>query len=280
MTFPQCALGASSQKYTTLIVSPGLAPALLPLANLLCQHATHPQMAGGSKTASGWTCRLHSAYPPNVNFLFARVIGTFHTARLKLTDAPATKGLPTPPHSPDIHVNAPNRSLAGPQPNLTKHSGSRINANQRDAEQHRTTISAPQQPDAARPAPFKRTLGEYYPLRLRGPAALLTLRARQEKPQWGRGTGCAFTTNNVSTDLRSRKQAMAEDRVDLGTAERAEIANHASNGRWDMGDNPSFGSPVKSICGQADMGLQTQKKRSTEGASLFTRLRPSARRGL
>eukprot|EP00965_Chrysotila_dentata_P081534 2691915-Pleurochrysis_carterae.AAC.1 len=39
----------------------------------------------------------------------------------------------------------------------------------------------------ARPAPFQRSLGDY-PLRSRGPSALLALRARSSKPRWGRGT--------------------------------------------------------------------------------------------
>eukprot|EP00965_Chrysotila_dentata_P228349 6196551-Pleurochrysis_carterae.AAC.1 len=93
----------------------------------------------------------------------------------------------------------------------------------------------PRQPDAARPAPFKRTLGEY-PLRSRAPAVLLTMRARRSKPQWGRGTGCAFAVNIVSTDPRSRMQAMAEDRIGWGAAKRAQIANHASTGSWKTTD--------------------------------------------
>eukprot|EP00965_Chrysotila_dentata_P039626 1317233-Pleurochrysis_carterae.AAC.1 len=76
LTLPQCALGATSQKYTTLLVSPGLSPSLQSLSNLRCQHSTHASMAGGVKTTDGWTSRQHSAYPPDVNFLFARVIAT------------------------------------------------------------------------------------------------------------------------------------------------------------------------------------------------------------
>eukprot|EP00965_Chrysotila_dentata_P052723 1749072-Pleurochrysis_carterae.AAC.1 len=72
ITFPQCALGAASQKYTTLLVSAGLSPSLQSLANLRCQHSTHASLVGGSKTEEGWTSRQHSAYPPDMNFLFAR----------------------------------------------------------------------------------------------------------------------------------------------------------------------------------------------------------------
>eukprot|EP00965_Chrysotila_dentata_P219273 6191032-Pleurochrysis_carterae.AAC.2 len=74
VTFPQCALGATSQKYTTLSVSPGLTPQLQKLSNLRCQHPDHRDFAGGSKTASGWASKQHSAYPPDMNFLLARVI--------------------------------------------------------------------------------------------------------------------------------------------------------------------------------------------------------------
>eukprot|EP00965_Chrysotila_dentata_P123317 4075665-Pleurochrysis_carterae.AAC.1 len=65
--------------------------------------------------------------------------------------------------------------------------------------------------DAPR-APFRRVLGDY-PLRSRQPAALLTLRAPQTKPIWGRKSGCAFAINKISDDPRTRKQAMAEDRL-------------------------------------------------------------------
>eukprot|EP00965_Chrysotila_dentata_P041476 1375449-Pleurochrysis_carterae.AAC.1 len=54
ITFPQCALGAPTQKFTSLLVSPVLAPALQSLADLSCQHHTHPQVAGGSKSSAGW----------------------------------------------------------------------------------------------------------------------------------------------------------------------------------------------------------------------------------
>eukprot|EP00965_Chrysotila_dentata_P058379 1936132-Pleurochrysis_carterae.AAC.1 len=45
ITFPQCALGALTQKYTSLLVSPVLAPTLQSLSDLRCQHHSHPQIA-------------------------------------------------------------------------------------------------------------------------------------------------------------------------------------------------------------------------------------------
>eukprot|EP00965_Chrysotila_dentata_P031451 1048433-Pleurochrysis_carterae.AAC.1 len=72
ITFPQCALGAPTQKYTSLLVSPLLAPAMQSLSNLRCQHHSHPQVAGGSKPSAGWTSRAHAAFPPDFNFLVAK----------------------------------------------------------------------------------------------------------------------------------------------------------------------------------------------------------------
>eukprot|EP00965_Chrysotila_dentata_P004566 148388-Pleurochrysis_carterae.AAC.1 len=46
ITFPQCALGANAQKYTSLLVSPGLVPSLSSLPSLRCQHSHHSAIAG------------------------------------------------------------------------------------------------------------------------------------------------------------------------------------------------------------------------------------------
>eukprot|EP00965_Chrysotila_dentata_P220593 6191877-Pleurochrysis_carterae.AAC.1 len=73
ITFPQCALGAATQKYyTTLLVSPGLAPSLQSLSSLRCEHTSHSALAGGTKSDTGWTSRHHAAYPPDFNFLIAK----------------------------------------------------------------------------------------------------------------------------------------------------------------------------------------------------------------
>eukprot|EP00965_Chrysotila_dentata_P066620 2206284-Pleurochrysis_carterae.AAC.4 len=111
------------------------------------------------------------------------------------------------------------------------------------------TPSADTRQHAQRTSPFRRGLGEY-PLRSRRPSALLTMRARHDKPALGRVTGCAFAISNVSTDPLSPKQAMAEERVGWGAAERAKIANHANNGNWttiDRSKVPSGRSLVRPI---------------------------------
>eukprot|EP00965_Chrysotila_dentata_P075984 2511214-Pleurochrysis_carterae.AAC.1 len=113
----------------------------------------------------------------------------------------------------------------------------------------RSDSTRPAQPSSRQPTPFKRTLGDY-PLRSRASAALLATRARTDKPRWGRGTGCAFAVSHISDSPRTRKQAMAEDRVGWGSAERAEIANHQNNKSWttiDRSEVPAGRSLVRLI---------------------------------
>eukprot|EP00965_Chrysotila_dentata_P036584 1217682-Pleurochrysis_carterae.AAC.1 len=178
--FPQCALGAASQKYTTLLVSAGLSPALQSLSNLRCQHFTHAGLAGGSKTADGWSSRLHSAYPPDLNFLFARVIASHLPLDTPLTQTadqpPETRQLPkTTPTVPPTTATAATPPNPPPDPPVNRPLPVADNSERQteDSQRH-----------------FTRTLGPY-PLRSRG-GALLATRARCGKPKWGRNTRCAF----------------------------------------------------------------------------------------
>eukprot|EP00965_Chrysotila_dentata_P163660 5404176-Pleurochrysis_carterae.AAC.1 len=162
-------------------------------------------------------------YPPDLNFLFARVIATHLRSDVPMRQNTSQNSATTlPPTATPAAPPVP--SVASPPPTIT-------------ADQPTPTVDATDH-NVERPTPdqrtFKRTLGPY-PLRSRG-AALLALRSRRNKPQWGRNTGCAFATCAASTDPRTRKQAMADDRIGWGTAERAEIANHANNGSWTLID--------------------------------------------
>eukprot|EP00965_Chrysotila_dentata_P125262 4141237-Pleurochrysis_carterae.AAC.1 len=91
--------------------------------------------------------------------------------------------------------------------------------------------SAPEAPvDApSRPQHFQRGLGSFP---LRSSALLVTRRHAPHNvaTDGARGHGCALAASAVSTDPRTRKQAMAEDSDGWSTAERAEIANHKANG--------------------------------------------------
>eukprot|EP00965_Chrysotila_dentata_P158018 5220759-Pleurochrysis_carterae.AAC.1 len=76
ITFPQCALGADSQKYTTLLVSPGISPMLRSLSDLCCEHHSHASIAGGRKHSDQWSSAASAAYPPDLNFLLAKVLAS------------------------------------------------------------------------------------------------------------------------------------------------------------------------------------------------------------
>eukprot|EP00965_Chrysotila_dentata_P102549 3385457-Pleurochrysis_carterae.AAC.1 len=75
----------------------------------------------------------------------------------------------------------------------------------------------------------------------RTPAALLTVRNPRTIPSVGHnGSGSALLASALSTDPKSRKhQALRDDRDGWTTAERAEIANHTSNGSWEVIDRSS-----------------------------------------
>eukprot|EP00965_Chrysotila_dentata_P153584 5076206-Pleurochrysis_carterae.AAC.1 len=51
-----------------------------------------------------------------------------------------------------------------------------------------------------------------------------------------RGHGCALAVSSLSVDPRTRKQAMSQDATGWAAPERAEIANHQSNGSWTLMD--------------------------------------------
>eukprot|EP00965_Chrysotila_dentata_P170026 5612496-Pleurochrysis_carterae.AAC.1 len=70
-----CALGADGQKFTTLMVTPGIAPKLAHLESLRCTHLTHHIRCGGAKAPDGsWVSRQTAAYPPDLKLIIARAI--------------------------------------------------------------------------------------------------------------------------------------------------------------------------------------------------------------
>eukprot|EP00965_Chrysotila_dentata_P055471 1840315-Pleurochrysis_carterae.AAC.2 len=193
-----------SHEFTEFVAARGVNNATCP------PHLTRSSLAA-SEDDTGWASRLHAAYPPDFNFFVARAIGLFHASRKPASDALDTthtavaSAVPEQPREPHVPQIAPDLPPATP-------------ANQRGG--------APADESGHQPrSRFQRALGDY-PLRSRAPAALLAVRSRRDKPAWGRSTGCAFAMSNVSADPRLRKQAMAEDRIGWGAAERAEIANH------------------------------------------------------
>eukprot|EP00965_Chrysotila_dentata_P211332 6186409-Pleurochrysis_carterae.AAC.1 len=86
---------------------------------------------------------------------------------------------------------------------------------------------------------FQRGLGAY-PLRNRVPAALLTVRS--SRLPFTQHKGSALVASVTSVDPKTRKQALRDDRAGWTAAERAEIANHASNGSWELIDRSSVPS--------------------------------------
>eukprot|EP00965_Chrysotila_dentata_P122487 4048089-Pleurochrysis_carterae.AAC.2 len=111
------------RKYTTLLVSPGLSPALSSLSNLVCQHTSHATQVGGTKLRDdAWTSRDTDAYPPDLNFLLARVIASLRnptpTAAVKApsSDSPPSDTSPSCHATPSIPHDQSDTAPPAPQP--------------------------------------------------------------------------------------------------------------------------------------------------------------------
>eukprot|EP00965_Chrysotila_dentata_P117295 3876952-Pleurochrysis_carterae.AAC.1 len=235
VTFPQCALGANTQKFTILLVTPGLSPKLAHLAELRCTHAYHIRQCGGHKDATGaWTSHFAAAYPPDLNFVIARAIASLRPRASDALNAPPRE----PTHQPETShpSDAPHNAPAATSPHVPS---PRTEPNATSASEHQPTHDSATSrvaTDAANNTPqrtrFQRGLGSSS-LRSSHPSSLLV--TRRHRPfdiisDGTRGHGCALAASSVNTDPRTRKQAMADDADGWKAAERAEIANHAANG--------------------------------------------------
>ena len=76
VTFAQCQLGGSFQKWTTLWYSHTLAPILDDLHMCVCTHADgeHPEVARDRTARGDWISAEAAAYPAQMNALFADAI--------------------------------------------------------------------------------------------------------------------------------------------------------------------------------------------------------------
>eukprot|EP00965_Chrysotila_dentata_P071396 2359649-Pleurochrysis_carterae.AAC.1 len=181
-------------------------------------------------SAADSSLSMLDAYPPDLNFLLARVIASCHATRTlpsTALDTPArTAARPsrTPPPTADPE---PRRDTSA-NPDSDEHPADPHDSPPRELQTARTRD---------RREPFQRGLGTY-PLRHQardtGAAVLLT-RQPGARRLYGRSTNCAFLTS-PSADPKTRKQALADDEKGWTAAERAEIANHQSNGSWTMID--------------------------------------------
>eukprot|EP00965_Chrysotila_dentata_P236907 6201592-Pleurochrysis_carterae.AAC.1 len=69
------------------------------LSHLRCDHVNHRHIAGGSKTGTGWNSTMHSAYPPDFNFLIARVLSSLCSSTPLVSSA-------QPPPQPNVDITA------------------------------------------------------------------------------------------------------------------------------------------------------------------------------
>ena len=261
VTFPLCAFGAAVQKYTTFLATSRLATLLRPLNSLKCTHKNHDQQVGGQEVDGVWSSAAHAAYPPDLNLLLARLFASLvfpvatvvdrsseaekhiKPSRLRsqehidldiagedqTPDTPASSTTPvahaaaTEPPSPvpmTLDISEP-PSLPHPKPPPKK-------AVQFDRAANRSKLDA-----------GKRHGEAGSPIATRSRASrsgnLLIMRAASRGlssfPPFAI-TGCARKLSSISSDPRSRREALADDATGWSAAERKELNNHQSNGSW------------------------------------------------
>ena len=92
-TFPQCALGAAAQKYTTLLGPRSMAAQLAPFRRLQCTHRCgHSAVAFGYDVDGSSRSDRFAAYPARLNELIASCLVDAARARSRLTTRDAGGG--------------------------------------------------------------------------------------------------------------------------------------------------------------------------------------------
>ena len=105
--FPQCALNAPHQKWTTFMYTPGLAAGFDDLSLLRCTHSKeeHERRAGGEKRDGVWISKATAAYPPDMNHAIAHAINLLvdslsYRQRIEARRVPTSTGHHIPALSP------------------------------------------------------------------------------------------------------------------------------------------------------------------------------------
>eukprot|EP00965_Chrysotila_dentata_P110814 3662020-Pleurochrysis_carterae.AAC.2 len=91
-------------KYTTFLVSPGLALKLAHLESLRCTHTSHTRQCGGTRSHRAWTSTSFSAFPPDPNLVIARAIASL---RQRASDSLGAPPIATPQQAPPTATPQP-----------------------------------------------------------------------------------------------------------------------------------------------------------------------------
>eukprot|EP00965_Chrysotila_dentata_P164989 5447662-Pleurochrysis_carterae.AAC.1 len=87
-----------TKKFTTLSITPGLAPKLAHLSSLRCTHASHALQCESRRSADGgWLSYHAAAYQPDLNYHIAKAIASLRPpSDSALKDAPESSPPPLP----------------------------------------------------------------------------------------------------------------------------------------------------------------------------------------
>ena len=273
ITFPQCAIGADYQKYTTLTCSPAYAAQLRGLNKLKCNHKAHKQV-GGDRMGNEWTSALSAAYPADLNLLLAQCSATLVAKPVPPTPLaePMTVAQERPKRDLDLSNLKVKFSLDdeanAPGPGIT---GSADKPSEEATSSPSATENQPPTPDVEAvgddsPSPIKRkhrrkTADEHFqrgagPIATRSRSALpsLALRANNTfnipRDFWRGTSGCKLASRAPLLGDPTNRKGMLKDPDVAGwlEAEKAELKNHVDNKSYKFLDRsalPAGRKPVR-----------------------------------
>ena len=245
-TFPQCAFGAKWQKRTTLMYTPGFHEFLSPLKKLFCNHSFHGGRLDGQQGDDGtWETSEAAAYPPQLNYFFARSIEALKVAP-NMAKPPKHVAARRPetsvePNDEPAIPEAPDTTPTEPSPIAPRQLPSPVKAPSFDLVDDEPVAAAPIAPnraDAPEPIVSLKHLGTRAE---RGSPIRKSLRPRKAlylgggvlnlSPWHGRANLASAAP--PARDPRTRKEALFLDSEGWTVSMQKEMDNHEKNGSWE-----------------------------------------------
>ena len=278
-TFPMCQFGAKYKKDTTLMFTPGLSRDLSDLGAIKCTHGSrHEERAGGEKINGVWNSAATAAYPAEFNLYIAQCINRLVVNKLKLkyhpsisiSDQSIDNSNLLSRHPPSISVRSPSdapvpsvptaveaapvaTSLPVPEPASPIKQATPTATRQSSPAPTNMDIVLPQSP-AKKQVKWANSVLEPISSRLRprnkesptlfAKAALSHL----DPDECSAGSflvvqsGDSADLSNPKSDPKNHCEAMKDDKDGWSKAEAKEMANHESNGSFEVIDRSDFES--------------------------------------
>ena len=234
ITFAQCMYGSPWQKYTSIMITPDLLPALQHMSTMCCNHekGSHKILAGRD-TSGNWESHKASAYPPKLCTTLAEALparGYNNQDKDEGTEKPTDSG----PRPDGGHFEL--------RPKQTPSPTSSVPPANKSAEQQQNEDKTEEEPTAVNESNTDDTNGP------RPDGGFFQLRSRKRNADVDPPTPfalCAIVPNSITgralqavsnppdtVSPRGRKHALEQNREGWLAAEAKELEAHERNHSW------------------------------------------------